>query len=85
MTPAAALMAATSASAQALGVQNDLGTIASGKSADFVVLDRNPLDDIRNTRRITSVFLRGRELDRGALRAKWRAACAAVGRSHTTR
>jgi imidazolonepropionase-like amidohydrolase len=84
MTPAAALMSATSASAQALGVQNDLGTIAQGKSADFVVLDRNPLDDIRNTRRIASVFLRGRELDRGAMRAKWQAACAAAGTSRTT-
>jgi imidazolonepropionase-like amidohydrolase len=36
----------------------DLGAIAAGKSADFVVLDANPLDDITNPRRISTVFLR---------------------------
>jgi cytosine/adenosine deaminase-related metal-dependent hydrolase len=35
-----------------------------GKSADFIVLDANPLDDISNTRRIARVFLRGRDVDR---------------------
>ena len=49
----------------------DLGTVASGKSADFVVLDANPLDDITNTRRINAVYLRGVAVDRAALRARW--------------
>jgi hypothetical protein len=41
--------------------------------ADFTVLDANPLDNIANSRRISRVFLRGREVDRAALRAKWQA------------
>ena len=50
---------------------NDLGTLANGKSADFIVLDANPLDDIKNTRRINAVCLRGTAVDRAGLRAKW--------------
>src|SRR5713101_5986583 len=40
-------------------------------AADFIVLDANPLDDITNTRRIASVYLRGSQVDRAALRARW--------------
>jgi imidazolonepropionase-like amidohydrolase len=72
MTPAQVLVAATRNSAEILGL-DDLGTVASGKSADFVVLDANPLDDITNTRRISKVVLRGHEVDRGRLRAGWAA------------
>ena len=42
------------------------GTLEPGKRADFIVLDANPLDDITNTRRIASVYLRGAEIDRSA-------------------
>ena len=45
--------------------------MAAGKSADFVVLDANPLDDITNTRRIARVYLRGAAVDRAALKARW--------------
>jgi imidazolonepropionase-like amidohydrolase len=68
--PAKALVAATKTSAAILG-QDDLGMVAAGKSADFVVLDANPLDDITNTRRISAVYLRGRSVGRDRLRNTW--------------
>ena len=70
MTPAQVIVAATRTSAEILQL-SDLGTIAPGKSADFLVLDANPLDDITNTRRISQVYLRGAPVDRAALRARW--------------
>jgi imidazolonepropionase-like amidohydrolase len=70
LTPSKALVAATRMSAAILG-QNDLGAVAPGKSADFVVLDANPLDDITNTRRISRVYLRGHLVDREKLRASF--------------
>jgi imidazolonepropionase-like amidohydrolase len=50
---------------------HDMGTVAGGNSADFVVLDSDPLVDITNTRRISRVVLRGQDVDRAALKAKW--------------
>ena len=70
LSPMEAIMAATSVNAEILGL-DDLGTIAEGKSASFVVLDANPLDDIGNTQRIHQVYLNGTEVDREALRAKF--------------
>ena len=70
MTPMQAIVAATSRPAEQLGL-DDMGTIASGKTADFVILDANPLEDIRNTRTISRVYLRGQEVDRAGLRRGW--------------
>ena len=70
LTPAEAITVATRNSAEILALTGH-GTIAPGKSADFIVLDANPLDDIDNTRRINAVYLRGQAVDRAALRAKW--------------
>ena len=72
MTPAQVIGAATRNAADLLKL-TDVGTVAAGKSADFLVLDANPLDDIRNTRRIANVYLRGATVDRAALRARWMA------------
>ncbi len=68
MTPAQVIVAATSRPAEFLGLKNT-GALAPGKSADFLVLDGNPLDDIRNTRRIAKIYVGGKEVDRAALRA----------------
>ncbi len=68
MPPAEAIVAATSRPAALMG-QTDLGMLAAGKRASFVVLDANPLDDIRNTRRIADVYLDGVRVDRPALAA----------------
>lgn len=70
-TPAQALTAAMSTPATALGLK-DVGTLATGKDASFVVLNANPLDDIKNTRQISAVYLRGAKLDREALLSQWK-------------
>jgi imidazolonepropionase-like amidohydrolase len=67
LSPAEALLAATRNAAAVAGRANRVGTIEVGKEADLVLLDANPLEDIRNTRRIQAVVLRGRALDRTAL------------------
>jgi imidazolonepropionase-like amidohydrolase len=58
LTPAEVLTAATRNAAEFLGAQ-DLGTLERSKWADLIVLDRNPLDDIRNTRTIDAVYIAG--------------------------
>jgi len=73
MTPMEAIVAGTGTNARLLHLDR-LGTVAAKKEAGFIVLDSNPLDDILNTRRIASVYLRGKQIDRNALRAKFMAA-----------
>jgi imidazolonepropionase-like amidohydrolase len=65
MTPMQVIVAATGNGAQFLRM-TDTGTIERNKSADFLVLDANPLDDITNTRKISSVYLRGAAVDRSS-------------------
>lgn len=71
MSPMDAITAATSRSAELLA-QKDLGTLATGKQASFIVLDENPMDDIKNSRKINSVYLNGVKFDRDGMMAKWK-------------
>ena len=59
LTPMQALITATSGAARTLNISKDAGTLEKGKWADFVILTADPLDDIRNTRKIDSVWIGG--------------------------
>jgi imidazolonepropionase-like amidohydrolase len=83
LTPSDAIPAATRDSARFVGL-DQLGMVAIGKNADFLVLDANPLENIANTRRISRVYLRGREVDRAGLRAKLQGESAVATRPSTT-
>lgn len=72
MKPKDVLMAATKTAAEMMRL-DQLGMVAAGKSADFIVLNANPLDDINNTRKIADVYERGARLDRAAMRARFTA------------
>ena len=71
LSPGDAIVAATSRPAELMGLK-DMGTLAVGKRASFIVLDASPLDNILNTRRIASVYLDGAKIDRDALAARWK-------------
>jgi adenine deaminase len=79
LTPGEALKTATYNPAKYLGMLDRLGTIEKGKLADLVLLDANPLEDIRNTRKIRAVVLNGRYLDRAALDKLLAVAAASAG------
>jgi imidazolonepropionase-like amidohydrolase len=63
MTPMEALRAATSDGARYLGLDGELGTLEKGKLADLIVLDRNPLENIRHSESLAMVMLNGRLYD----------------------
>jgi hypothetical protein len=63
LTPMQAIMAATRNSAELLGLQLKIGTVEKGKAADLVLVDANPLEEIANTRKISTVVKDGRVVD----------------------
>jgi imidazolonepropionase-like amidohydrolase len=65
-----AIVAATRNGAAAAGLSGRIGTIATGKSADLVLLEASPLEDIKHIRRIEHVIARGRLVDIAALPEK---------------
>ena len=77
MTPSQAIVAGTSRAAEFLRLP-DVGTLAPGRIADFLVLDANPLEDVRHTRRISDLYIQGRRVDRVAMRDRWRGAASAT-------
>lgn len=64
LSPEEALVSATRLPAIWLGIEDKIGTVEVGKYADLVLLDANPLEDIRNTRKIAGVFLNGKWIDK---------------------
>jgi imidazolonepropionase-like amidohydrolase len=64
LTPQQVLRSATADAAACIQRQDRVGTIEPGKWADFMVLDRNPLEDVRNTRTIHSVWVAGNQVKR---------------------
>ncbi|TFB30823.1 amidohydrolase [Pedobacter alluvionis] len=64
LSPEEALVSATRLPAIWLGIEDKIGTVEVGKYADLVLLDANPLQDIRNTRKIAGVFLNGKWIDK---------------------
>jgi imidazolonepropionase-like amidohydrolase len=71
LSPSEAIIAATKRPAELLGL-TDMGTLAVGKRASFIVLNANPLDDIHNTRKIANVYLDGVKFDRDPLPIRWK-------------
>jgi hypothetical protein len=71
MTPVEVLRAATIDGARIIGVEQDLGSIEVGKLADMVVLNSNPLDDIRNTVDIDRVLINGRLYNGDTMNQEW--------------
>jgi len=70
MSPLHAISAATLNVARAYRKDDRLGSVEAGKLADFVLLDADPLTDIRNLRSITAVYKDGIAVDRAALPAQ---------------
>jgi imidazolonepropionase-like amidohydrolase len=81
LTPAEALQSATRIPAEFMGLGTSLGTIEKGKLADLVLLDGNPLIDIKNIRKIAAVIVAGRMLDKSELQSMMDKMAAEAGKN----
>jgi imidazolonepropionase-like amidohydrolase len=70
-TPMEAIQAATVVPAHAMGLDKESGSLEVGKRADLIIIDGDPLADIRNTRNVTAVIANGKLFDPSLL---WRSA-----------
>ena len=70
LSPVEVVTAATRTGALALRKSDELGTIEPGKRADLLLLNANPLEDVRNFRKIDQVMLEGEWVDRSKLKCK---------------
>lgn len=67
LTPNQAITIATKNAAKAIGIDKDFGTLEVGKTADFLILDANPLNNIKNTEKINAVYKAGKLVSKGPL------------------
>ena len=63
LTPMQVIQAFSRNASEALGIDREFGTLAPGKAADLLVLDKNPLDEIGNMRHIHAIYLGGRKFE----------------------
>ena len=63
LTPLQVIQSFSKGASEALRIDKDFGTIAQGKAADLLLLDRDPLQDIRNMRSIAAVYLGGKKFE----------------------
>ena len=82
LSPLGVLQSANRNAAEFMGQLDRRGTIQAGKSADLVLLERDPLADIHNTRSVDAVVFRGRVIERSALDELFTLAETAAGRTY---
>jgi imidazolonepropionase-like amidohydrolase len=70
LTPEEVLISATRLPATWLGIESEVGTVEVGKKADLILLEANPLNDLKNTRKISGVFVNGNWLDKATINAQ---------------
>ena len=63
LSPMAAIQSCTKNNAEALGEARDYGTLEPGKQADFLILDQDPLKDMRHTQTLDAVWQSGRQVE----------------------